>query len=71
MFSRLDGRWLDVDPIRSIVNKCKVSDPTSSSINTPPNAAVAQLSRFNSPIPNKKPSEIQQNAEQVVVCIGF
>ncbi|EAU86269.2 DNA repair protein rhp42 [Coprinopsis cinerea okayama7 len=28
VFSRPDGRWLPVDPIRSIVNKRKVFDPT-------------------------------------------
>ena len=28
VFSRPDGRWLPVDPIRAIVNKRKVFDPT-------------------------------------------
>ena len=31
VFSRADGRWLPVDPIRCIVNKRKVFDPPSSS----------------------------------------
>ncbi|KAI0301205.1 hypothetical protein B0F90DRAFT_1628752 [Multifurca ochricompacta] len=32
VFSRPDGRWLPVDPIRAIVNKRKVFDPTPTSV---------------------------------------
>ncbi|CAL1713034.1 unnamed protein product [Somion occarium] len=35
VFSRADGRWLPVDPIRAIVNKRKAFDPTPN-----PNAAI-------------------------------
>ncbi|KAF5360558.1 hypothetical protein D9756_005054 [Leucocoprinus leucothites] len=56
VFSKPDGRWLPVDPIRSIVNKRKVFDPTPIANNVTTNAAVAQFSRFNSPVP-KKPSK--------------
>lgn len=69
MFSKPDGRWLPVDPIRNIVNKRKVFDPTPSSINTPPNTAVAHFSRFNSPVPNKKPFRTQQNAENRLLYV--
>ncbi|KNZ73151.1 DNA repair protein rhp41 [Termitomyces sp. J132] len=36
VFSRPDGRWIPVDPIRSIVNKRKVFDPTPTSAPPPP-----------------------------------
>ncbi|XP_006462844.1 hypothetical protein AGABI2DRAFT_47748, partial [Agaricus bisporus var. bisporus H97] len=55
VFSKPDGRWLPVDPIRNIVNKRKVFDPTPSSINTPPNTA--------------KPSRTQQNAENRLLYV--
>ena len=29
MFSRADARWLPIDPVRGIVNKRKVFDPTA------------------------------------------
>ncbi|KAG6812304.1 hypothetical protein H0H92_003477 [Tricholoma furcatifolium] len=35
VFSRPDGRWIPVDPIRSIVNKRKVFDPTPTLAPTP------------------------------------
>ncbi len=38
VFSRADGRWLPVDPIRAIVNKRKVFDPTP--IGTTPRPAT-------------------------------
>jgi xeroderma pigmentosum group C-complementing protein len=34
IFSKPDGRWLPVDPIRAIVNKRKVFDPTAPSQTT-------------------------------------
>ncbi|KAG6898421.1 hypothetical protein C0992_004132 [Termitomyces sp. T32_za158] len=36
VFSRPDGRWIPVDPIRSFVNKRKVFDPTPTSAPPPP-----------------------------------
>lgn len=39
MFSRADAKWLPVDPVRFIVNKRKVFDP-SSSIGIPPGTRV-------------------------------
>lgn len=41
VFSRPDGRWLPVDPIRAIVNKRKVFDPTP----TPSSSAISELQR--------------------------
>lgn len=51
------------------MNKHKVFDPAPSSINTPQNAAVAQFSRFNSPVPNKKPSRTQKNSENRLLYV--
>ncbi|KAF9448723.1 Rad4-domain-containing protein [Macrolepiota fuliginosa MF-IS2] len=39
VFSKPDGRWLPVDPIRCIINKRKVFDPTPITTNLPPNPA--------------------------------
>ncbi|KAG6885649.1 hypothetical protein C0993_011783 [Termitomyces sp. T159_Od127] len=36
VFSRPDGRWIPVDPIRAFVNKRKVFDPTPTSAPPPP-----------------------------------
>lgn len=69
VFSKPDGRWLPVDPIRCIVNKRKVFDPTPITINQPSNAAVAQFSRFNSPVPNKKPSRNPIKEENRLVYV--
>lgn len=39
VFSRADARWLPVDPVRGIVNKRKVFDPTAT-MNAPPHTKV-------------------------------
>ena len=39
VFSKPDAKWLPVDPIRGLVNKRKVFDPTSM-LNSPPGARV-------------------------------
>ena len=51
VFSKADGKWLPVDPIRSIVNKRNVFDPSR-----PTNAAaVVPFSRLNPLHQSKKP----------------
>lgn len=71
VFSKPDGRWLPVDPIRCIVNKRKVFDPTPVPTYALPNAAVAQFSRFNSPIPNRKSQITLKQENRLVYVLAF
>lgn len=46
VFSRPDGRWMPVDPIRTIVNKRKVFDPSPPPSSTGPTPRVRQENRM-------------------------
>ncbi|KIJ64619.1 hypothetical protein HYDPIDRAFT_90094 [Hydnomerulius pinastri MD-312] len=46
VFSRADSRWLPVDPIRGIVNKRHVFDPTASQNAIPSKSSVRQENRM-------------------------
>ncbi|GLB38652.1 putative rad4 beta-hairpin domain 2 [Lyophyllum shimeji] len=69
VFSRPDARWIPVDPIRSIVNKRKVFDPTpTTSAPAPaahsalfPPAYAAALARSRTPTPVNTRATRQEN----------
>ncbi|THH10815.1 hypothetical protein EW146_g8256 [Bondarzewia mesenterica] len=47
VFSRADARWLPVDPIRAIVNKRKVFDPSSPSSSANASRAISRAARVD------------------------
>ncbi|KAH7925571.1 Rad4-domain-containing protein [Leucogyrophana mollusca] len=46
VFSRADSRWLPIDPIRAIVNKRQVFDPSPSAASGPSRSAILQENRM-------------------------
>ncbi|KAG5638732.1 hypothetical protein H0H81_010542 [Sphagnurus paluster] len=76
VFSRPDGRWIPVDPVRSIVNKRKVFDPTPTSASTSgpnsllfPPAYAAAISNRNAAISakNRASASVKQENRMVYV----
>jgi len=61
VFSRADGKWLPVDPIRAIVNKRKVFDPTATTSIPAPNLAFPASSIYR----NSRPSTPRPSASKV------
>ncbi|KAF8644668.1 hypothetical protein AX16_008328 [Volvariella volvacea WC 439] len=55
VFSRPDARWLPVDPIRGIVNRRKVFDPSPTSITAPQHQVLGSI-RYPHPYAPKRPS---------------